>query len=64
MLVSVMQITVFLGTSNISRPRLPHLHSKGVRIESVNVNKGGASLLGNIWKCYELYVCVCWEVGW
>lgn len=35
-----------LGGSNISRSQLPHLHSKGVRIQSVNVNKGGASPLG------------------
>lgn len=51
-------VTVVLGTSTISRPRLPHLHSKGVRMEAVNVNKDGASLLGNIWKCYGFYACV------
>lgn len=48
-----------LGGSDISRSRLPHLHSKRVRIQSVSVNKGGASPLGDIWKCYGLSGCMC-----
>lgn len=47
-----------LDGSNVSRSRLPHLHSKGVRVESVNVNKGGASVLEDIWKCFGLLRCM------
>ena len=46
-LVSVLHLPVILGRSNISRPRLPGLHSNEVKVKSVNVNKEGASPLGD-----------------